>query len=141
MSKKNEKTTMKARKVTLSVLDASLIFSLWGKGSLERNNVRMAVEVNDTFETFLEEHDGLLKAAAPNSGTDEQREAAMGKLIETTGEFTLSGSAFDSVRQAVKDHKGWTMRGARQLLRIEDAFEEAEWIDLEPRKVEDAKEA
>ena len=125
---------MKAKTVTFSILDMSLIFSLWGKGKLDRSGVRAAVEINDIFESVLAANGELLGKAARGG---EDQGASMDALIEKTETLTLSQSAFDSLESAVKSHDGWTCRGARQLLRIEGAFSDAVDTDLEPKKVEE----
>ncbi len=128
------KSTMKAKEVSFSILDMSLIFSIWGKGKLDRSNVRAAVEINDSFEPILAANGELLgEAARPG----EDQAGAMEKLVETTETLTLSVDAFGSIRNAIREHDGWTHRGARQLLRIEEAFEAAVFIDMEPKKVEE----
>jgi|GEM_PF-6496444 len=128
------KSAMKAKKLVLTVLDTSMILSIWSGGKLDRSGVRSAVEISDSFEPVLEEHAELLGKAAQRG---EDAEEAVEGLIEATEEFTLSVGAFDSIRNAIKEHDKWTNRGARQLLRIEEAFSAAEDVDLEPKKVEE----
>jgi len=128
------KVTMTAKKVTFTVLDMSLILSIWSGGKLDRSSVRAAVEVSDAFEPVLEGYGSYLASA---SKPGDEHDEAMEILAKTTHELVMSQAAFDSVRAAVKDHQGWTCRGARQLLRIEEAFSDAEDVDLTPRKVEE----
>ena len=125
---------MKARELTLSLMDMSLIFSIWGNGKLDRTNVHSAVEINDAFEPILRENGDALGAAA--RGGDGQEEA-MKALTEIAETLTLSVPAYGLLFSAFKEHDTWTMRGARQLLRIDNAFNDAGYVDLEPKRIEE----
>ena len=127
-------STMKAKKAVFSILDMSLLFAIWGKGKLDRAGVRAAVEINDIFEPVLTDSGELLGVAA--HGGDDGEEA-MKSLVSDTKAITLSIPAYDSLLEAFKGHEGWTMRGARQVARIEDSFTDAVDVTLEPKKVEE----
>jgi len=134
MAKKKEAPKMKARTLAMNPLDANSIFSIWSGNKLTRENVRMAVEVNDLFEAYLAPHQEEIQKLASLRGEDQDN--AMEALVEDGEVLTMSDNALQSLKQAIKDHNGWTNRGARQLLRIEEAFSSAEWIDMEPKVVE-----
>lgn len=138
MSKKAKQ--MKARRLEISVIDLSLIYSIWSKRPMKRQEVRTSVEIQDAIEPVLEEHGDILGKASEQPQSQEHLEKiaeAKQALQDSSEEIILSPAAFDDLEKAFKEHTGWTNRGARQVLRMHEVFRDAEWIDVGPDQDEE----
>ena len=115
-----EKQTLK-----LSILDIHIIFSIWGRKRMERKDISMAVEVTNAIEPYLAKYQDRFNNIANSNMSIEQREDIAKDLNDAVIDLVLSPEAVASLYDAFAAHDGWTMRGAKQAARIEDAFKAA----------------